>query len=74
MMFHTSGLNTGSVRLETLIIGFCCACAGGEKIPAKANGENRGERGQAASRHFRHVQLPLVDFAGVVFVATIAAP
>jgi hypothetical protein len=27
MMFQTSGLNTGSVRLDTLITGFCCACA-----------------------------------------------
>src|SRR5215471_15306275 len=27
MMFHTIGLNTGSVRLETRICGFCCAVA-----------------------------------------------
>src|SRR5262249_42672208 len=25
MMFQTSGLNTGSVRLDTGILGFCCA-------------------------------------------------
>src|SRR6476646_11324141 len=34
MMFQTSGLNTGSVRLETLITGFCCACAGGASMSA----------------------------------------
>ena len=33
MMFQTSGLNTGSVRLETLMTGFCCACAGGAEQP-----------------------------------------
>src|SRR5262245_28582549 len=33
MMFQTSGLNTGKVRLETLITGFCCACAGDDAIP-----------------------------------------
>ena len=36
MMFHTSGLNTGSVRLETLITGLCCACAGGATNAAMA--------------------------------------
>src|SRR4051812_48837252 len=35
MMFQTSGLNTGSVRLDTLMTGFCCACAGGAS--ARAN-------------------------------------
>jgi threonine/homoserine/homoserine lactone efflux protein len=27
MMFQTIGLNTGSVRLDTLIFGLVCACA-----------------------------------------------
>ena len=36
MMFQTSGLNTGNVRLETLITGFCCACAGADAIPQAA--------------------------------------
>src|SRR5437660_6316093 len=27
MMFQTSGLNTGKVRLETVILGFACAYA-----------------------------------------------
>ena len=36
MMFHTSGLNTGSVRLETLITGFCCAWACGATMVASA--------------------------------------
>src|ERR1039458_1745591 len=36
MMFHTSGLNTGSVRLETLITGFCCASADGAVKPTTA--------------------------------------
>ena len=40
MTFHTSGLNTGSVRLETLIIGFCCACAVGQS----GNGEGKRDR------------------------------
>jgi hypothetical protein len=26
-MFHTKGLKTGKVRLDTLMTGFCCACA-----------------------------------------------
>ena len=25
MMFQTSGLNTGKVRLDAVIFGFCCA-------------------------------------------------
>ena len=36
MMFQTSGLNTGSVRLETLITGFCWACAGTDAVPMAA--------------------------------------
>src|SRR6185437_6992116 len=36
MMFQTSGLNTGSVRLETLITGFCCACAADSAETANA--------------------------------------
>src|SRR5262249_58718782 len=41
MMFHTSGLNTGSVRLETVIFGRCCAGEG--LVPSNA-------RRQAAAR------------------------
>jgi len=37
MMFHTSGLKTGNVRLDTLITGFCCACAGEAAKPKIAN-------------------------------------
>src|SRR6185295_6731005 len=33
MMFQTSGLNTGKVRLEAVIFGFCCA---GEGVGATA--------------------------------------
>ena len=36
MMFHTSGLNTGKVRLDTLMTGFCCACAFGAKLNVSA--------------------------------------
>src|SRR5437763_4417964 len=41
MMFHTSGVNTGSVRLETVIFGRCCAGEG--LVPSSA-------RRQAAAR------------------------
>src|SRR4051812_33731260 len=37
MMFQTSGLNTGSVRLDTLMTGFCCACAGAVAAIAATN-------------------------------------
>src|SRR5262245_30299950 len=37
MMFHTSGLKTGSVRLDTVIFGLCCATAA--LVPSKANAE-----------------------------------
>ena len=47
MMFQTSGLNTGSVRLDTLITGFCCACAG-NGIAGEANAKG-GESGKAAA-------------------------
>jgi hypothetical protein len=35
-MFHTSGLKTGKVRLDTLMIGFCCACAFGATLNVSA--------------------------------------
>src|SRR5882672_9738758 len=37
MTFQTSGLNTGSVRLETLIFGFSCARAAGTDTPKAAS-------------------------------------
>ncbi len=36
MMFQTSGLNTGSVRLDAVIFGFCCASAVVAPIDASA--------------------------------------
>src|SRR4029079_8915866 len=36
MMFHTRGLNTGRVRLDTLMTGFCCACTPGAKFKVSA--------------------------------------
>lgn len=36
MMFQTSGAMTGSVRLETLMVVFCCAPACGAKAVARA--------------------------------------
>src|SRR5262245_58587530 len=37
MMFQTIGLNTGSVRLETVIFGFCCATAAVAETSASAH-------------------------------------
>ena len=70
MMFHTSGLNTGSVRLETLITGFCCACAGGAANPATAIAIAGGERGKAASRQIEHGLFPLVVVQTVILRVT----
>src|SRR6476619_295828 len=36
IMFHTRGLNTGKVRLDTLMTGFCCACTPGAKFKVSA--------------------------------------
>src|SRR6516164_8035189 len=36
MMFQTSGLNTGRVRLEAAILGFCCAREGAPRNAVSA--------------------------------------
>jgi hypothetical protein len=35
-MFHTNGLNTGNVKLDAVIFGFCCACDAVVPTSAKA--------------------------------------
>ena len=70
MMFHTSGLNTGSVRLETLITGFCWACAGTDAVPMAAIVKATDKRGKAAARQVRHGHFPLVVTQPVILRVT----
>ena len=56
MTFHTSGLNTGSVRLETLITGFCCACADG--IATSGKGESKAANAARPRRDSLDMDIP----------------